>query len=78
MTFKRYNDSRILGLTLDLEDENRLFLNVYLPAEGSGEDEDFMLYLRKLSYRIVDAEEENPCIYGDFIAHRALSVTWTW
>ena len=48
-TIKQYNESQILGLSLSPEDKNILFLNVYLPARGSEDDEDFMVYLGKLS-----------------------------
>ena len=66
VTIKQYDDSRILGLSLGLEDKNILLLNVYLPTRGSGDDEDYMVYLGKLSSIIADAEEENLCIFGDF------------
>ena len=66
VTIKQFNDSRILGLSLGLEDKNKLFLNVYLPARRSGDDDDYMVYLGKLSSIIADAEEENLCILGDF------------
>ena len=66
MTTEQYNDSQILGLLLVPEDKNIMFLNVYLPGKGSGDDEDFMVYLGKLSSIIADTEEENLFILRAF------------
>ena len=64
---KQYNDPRILGISVNLENRSVLFINVYLPSLRSGvTDDDFAPYLGRLSSIIAECEEENVCVIGDF------------
>ena len=44
-----FNDERLLGLDIEVNGQNVLFVNVYLPCDSHGNEEQFMNYLSKIS-----------------------------
>ena len=43
-----------------------LLLNAYLPTNSRNSEDDYIMYIRKLSYLIAESGDENVCKRGDF------------
>ena len=66
MPIRRYDDPRILGLSLTCDGKTLFLLNLYLPNTRMTEEKEFTVYIGKISSIIAYCEEENICVMGDF------------
>lgn len=64
----KYDDARLLGIEVHLQNDKLLFINVYMPYQCEQNYDDFMLYLGKLTALIGEAETTKIGCYGDFNA----------
>ena len=62
----QYDDQRILGLSLQIEEVKYVILNVYLPFCSQENWPDYLLYLGKLASIIDNAEVDGVAVVGDF------------
>ena len=65
-TVRRYEDPRMLGLSLTCNGKTLLLLNVYLLDTRMTEDEKFIIYIGKTFSIFADCGEDNICVMGDF------------
>ena len=64
----QYNDNRILGLAIEIGDLSICLLNVYLPYCCKDNEEEFLMYLGKITAIVQEADTPLVCIVGDFNA----------
>ena len=65
---REYNDPRILGLSLSLENKSILILKICLPTNSQNNNEEFVIYMGKLPAILTECDEEHICIIGDMNA----------
>jgi len=65
---KQYDDSRLLGITVDTNKGKVLLLNAYLPYQCPDHYEEYCNYLGKISAIVDECDTANVVIAGDFNA----------
>jgi len=62
----QYDDKRLLGCKLCINNDTMLFINVYLPYQCDENYDDFVRYLGKLSAHIEMSTTASVVLVGDF------------
>ena len=63
-----YNDSRLLGITVNIVDTSCYYINVYMPYQCDNNYDLYVEYIEKISSLIEDSVTSNLIVLGDFNA----------
>ena len=64
----KYDDARLIGCMIRINDIDSLYVNVYLPYQCDDNLDNYMYYLGKLSAIINESPTSNITVVGDFKA----------
>ena len=64
----QYEDNRLLGISINFNDFNYLFLNVYLPYFSNDNLDDYDMYMGKIASILDGSDASGVVIVGDFNA----------